>query len=122
MRSGWVDTYIIYGVYRVRIIIDVLNRPWRMVWLRVNNALKISNKYTQLFRTHLVQFNHDLVLSRQNWSPLKSVRPDRFWQKILPKLVPRTTFAAKIGPAGPILAAKTGPPLPILVPPVKINL
>ena len=49
----------------------------------------------------------------------KSVRPDQFWQKILPKLAPRTTFAAKIGPAGPVLAAKTGPPLPILVPPVK---
>ena len=27
-----------------------------------------------------------------------------------------TTFAAKIGPAGPVLAAKTGSPLPILVP------
>ena len=26
---------------------------------------------------------------------------------------------AKSGPAGPILAAKTGPPLPVLVPPVK---
>ena len=28
----------------------------------------------------------------------------------------------KVGPAGPIVAAKTGPPLPILVPPVIINL
>ena len=37
----------------------------------------------------------------------------------LPKLVPRTTCAAKIGRAGPILAAKTGPPLLIFVPPVK---
>ena len=37
-------------------------------------------------------------------------------QGSLPKLVPRTTFAAKVGPAGPILAAKTGPPLPVLVP------
>ena len=55
--------------------------------------------------------------------PLKSVRPDRFWQK---NWSPRTTFAAKIGPAGPILAAKTCPPwgpilekiyLPKLVPP-----
>ena len=47
--------------------------------------------------------------------PLKSVRPDQVWQKSLPMLVPRTTFAAKIGPACLILAAKTGPP-------VKINL
>ena len=39
----------------------------------------------------------------------KSVRSDQFWQKFLPKLVPRTTFAAKIGPAGLILAAKTVP-------------
>ena len=38
------------------------------------------------------------------------------------KIGPQTTFAAKIGPARPILAAKTGPPLSILVPPVKINL
>ena len=30
---------------------------------------------------------------------------------VMPKSVP-----PKIGPAGPILAAKTGPPLPILVP------
>ena len=30
----------------------------------------------------------------------------------LPKLVPWTTFAAKIGPAGLILVAKIGPPLP----------
>ena len=27
----------------------------------------------------------------------------------LPKLVPQTTFAAKISPARPILSAKTGP-------------
>ena len=32
------------------------------------------------------------------------------------KLVPRTIFAAKIGPAEPILAAKTGSTLPIVVP------
>ena len=59
------------------------------------------------------------VLSRQNRSPLKSVLPDQFWQKIMPKLVPRTTFAAKLSLAGPVLAAKFGPPLPILVPSVK---
>ena len=34
----------------------------------------------------------------------------------LPKPVPRTNFAAKIGPAGPILAAKNGPLLPKSVP------
>ena len=49
-------------------------------------------------------------------APLKPVQPDQFWQKNLPKLVPQTTFAAKIGPAGPILAAKTGPLLPSLAP------
>ena len=32
---------------------------------------------------------------------------------------PRTIFAAKIGPAGLILAAKIGPPLPKSVPPQK---
>ena len=37
--------------------------------------------------------------------------------KNLPKVVPWTTFATKIGLAGQILAAKIGPPLPILVPP-----
>jgi len=42
--------------------------------------------------------------------PLKLVRPDKFWQKSLPKLVPCTSFAAKIGPAGPILVAKLVPP------------
>ena len=42
--------------------------------------------------------------------PPKSVRPDRFWQKKCQKWSPRTTFAAKISPAGPILAAKIGPP------------
>ena len=51
-----------------------------------------------------------VVLSRQNRSPLKSVWLDRFWQKKF----------AKSGPAGSILAAKTGPPLPILVPLVKM--
>ena len=35
---------------------------------------------------------------------------------------PRTTFAAKIGPVGLILAAKTGPPLPILVPCKNVSL
>ena len=56
-------------------------------------------------------------LSFLNWYPLKLVKPDRFMQKILPNSnwLLRTTFAAKIGPAGLILAAKTGHPLPILV-------
>ena len=35
---------------------------------------------------------------------------------LLPKLVLQTTFAAKIGLAGPILAAKNGPLLPKSVP------
>ena len=47
-----------------------------------------------------------LELLHQNWSPLKSVRLDQFWQK---NWFPRTTFAAKIGAARPILAAITGP-------------
>ena len=38
--------------------------------------------------------------------------------KNLPKVFRRTTFAAKISPAGPILAAKICPPLPISVPPL----
>ena len=42
-----------------------------------------------------------VVLSRQNRSRLTD-----FGKKNLPKVVPRTTFAAKIGPARPILAAK----------------
>ena len=39
--------------------------------------------------------------------PLKLVQPDRFLQKCLPKLVLQTMFAAKIGVARQILAAKT---------------
>ena len=34
-------------------------------------------------------------LSRQNRSPPKSVRPDRFWQKNLPKVVRWTTFCCQ---------------------------
>ena len=40
--------------------------------------------------------------------PLKSVWLDQFWLKLLPKLFPGTTFAAKIDLAGLILTAKTG--------------
>ena len=49
----------------------------------------------------------DLSNSTEPVTP-KLVWLDLFWQKNLPKPVPWTTFAAKIGPAGPILAAKTG--------------
>ena len=41
---------------------------------------------------------------------------------ILSMTLPRTTFAAKIGPAGPILAVKTGLPLPILLPVYNVSL
>ena len=44
-------------------------------------------------------------MSRQNWSESILVRSDHFWS---PKLVPaRPVLAAKVGPVGLILAAKT---------------
>ena len=57
-----------------------------------------------------------LGLSRQNRSPLELVRPDQFCQKTCQNRSPWTTFAAKIGPGGPILAAKNGLLLPKSVP------
>ena len=51
------------------------------------------------------------ALSHQN----RSGRTD-FGRKTCQNRSPRTTFAAKIGPAGPILAAKNGPLLPKSVP------
>ena len=50
-------------------------------------------------------------LSHQN----RSGRTD-FGRKTCQNWSPRTTFAAKTGPAGPILAAKISPPLPKSVP------
>ena len=45
-------------------------------------------------------------------SPARPILAEKCFQNWFP----RTTFAAKISPAGPILVAKTGPPFPILVP------
>ena len=42
---------------------------------------------------------------------LKSVGPDRFWQKNLSKVVPQTTFATKISQAELILAGNSVPNL-----------
>ena len=50
------------------------------------------------------------ALSRQNRPPKNRSSWTDFGKKNLLKVVPPTTFAAKIGPAGQILAAKIGPP------------
>ena len=51
------------------------------------------------------------ALFRQNQSP-PNIGPARpILAELVPKLVPRTTFAAKVSPAEPILAANFGPPV-----------
>ena len=62
-----------------------------------NNIINNSRPpawYFSLTRTGNKEFTI-VGLSRQNRSPQKSVRPDRFWQKNLPKVVPRTTFCCQ---------------------------
>ena len=77
--------------------------------LRYINQLLCNNSLCKHVCNAMATFN---VLSRQNWSG----RTD-FGRKTCQNRSPRTTFAAKIGPAeigpaGPILAAKNGPLLP----------
>ena len=89
--------------------------------------VSLYNSYSLNHRRVLKSFTHLVATCGKNFvgCPVtpKSVPPKNDWscrtdfgRKICQNRSPRTTFAAKIGPAGPILAAKNGPLLPKSVP------
>jgi len=104
---------------------QVLNTSFRLITSNQRSpkfgdffANKSYGKVTKpFFRHHKVKRKNRFGLSHQNRSPLKSVRPDRFWQKNLPKLVPRTSFCRQnrsgrtnFGSQNWSSLAKIGPP------------
>ena len=85
-----------------------------------SRCIKYCSERSQLLLIQLASYLFHAGLSFQNRSSLKSIysrTAGPISAEILSKIYgcPRITFAVKIGPAGQILAAKTGPPLPILV-------
>ena len=59
------------------------------------DALKFGASRIVITKRQQLKLTLARGLSRQNRSPQKSVRPDRFWQKNLPKVVPPDHFCCQ---------------------------
>ena len=113
LKMGWQQMKEFYKGFRNNDLLEALKSEWKAITKKLKGGkdinareIEIINRSTkEKLQERFSEFQRALCdslelkesddLSHQNRSPLKSVRPDRFWQKNMPKLVPPDHFCCQ---------------------------